>query len=262
MIKRSHQHISRVSHTVGSSLCGGVCKIAPSTTGSPSAEPLFLRAPPTRAAAEPKLSAPPNVSARSPDHTEFDEWSLYTKHISCTETYSPSRTNTWFPRGLVAETKGFEPSRRFPAYSLSRGAPSTTRPRLRRREYVSNLRITTTFLPHRLGFDGSCSGPVIIWVCASSGRAAHRSFDGKPRRKGAITILTIQTSRVAVFAHIDASEMQVCCSETDRLANFVRSLIHIQLNCTMRFGQDRVSHRRHAGQGSTVEARTVILGQA
>ncbi len=34
---------------------------------------------------------------------------------------------------LMAETKGFEPSRRFPAYSLSRGAPSTTRPRLRRR---------------------------------------------------------------------------------------------------------------------------------
>ncbi len=33
---------------------------------------------------------------------------------------------------LMAETKGFEPSRRFPAYSLSRGAPSTTRPRLRR----------------------------------------------------------------------------------------------------------------------------------
>src|SRR6056297_418762 len=36
---------------------------------------------------------------------------------------------------VVAETKGFEPSRRFPAYSLSRGAPSTTRPRLRRRSY-------------------------------------------------------------------------------------------------------------------------------
>ena len=33
----------------------------------------------------------------------------------------------------MAETKGFEPSRRFPAYSLSRGAPSTTRPRLRQR---------------------------------------------------------------------------------------------------------------------------------
>ncbi len=31
----------------------------------------------------------------------------------------------------MAETKGFEPSRRFLAYSLSRGAPSTTRPRLR-----------------------------------------------------------------------------------------------------------------------------------
>ena len=35
----------------------------------------------------------------------------------------------------MAETKGFEPSRRFLAYSLSRGAPSTTRPRLRRRVY-------------------------------------------------------------------------------------------------------------------------------
>ncbi len=32
----------------------------------------------------------------------------------------------------MAETKGFEPSRPFRAYSLSRGAPSTTRPRLRR----------------------------------------------------------------------------------------------------------------------------------
>lgn len=32
---------------------------------------------------------------------------------------------------VVAETKGFEPSRPFRAYSLSRGAPSTTRPRLR-----------------------------------------------------------------------------------------------------------------------------------
>ena len=33
----------------------------------------------------------------------------------------------------MAETKGFEPSRRFLAYSLSRGAPSTTRPHLRGR---------------------------------------------------------------------------------------------------------------------------------
>ena len=40
-----------------------------------------------------------------------------------------------FERMMVAETKGFEPSRRFPAYSLSRGAPSTTRPRLRHRTY-------------------------------------------------------------------------------------------------------------------------------
>ena len=35
----------------------------------------------------------------------------------------------------VAETKGFEPSIPFPVYSLSRGAPSTTRPRLRRPVY-------------------------------------------------------------------------------------------------------------------------------
>ncbi len=33
----------------------------------------------------------------------------------------------------MAERKGFEPSRRLPAYALSRGAPSTTRPPLRRR---------------------------------------------------------------------------------------------------------------------------------
>ena len=33
---------------------------------------------------------------------------------------------------LVAERKGFEPSRRSPAYTLSRRAPSTTRPPLRR----------------------------------------------------------------------------------------------------------------------------------
>ena len=30
----------------------------------------------------------------------------------------------------MAETVGFEPTRRFPAYTLSRRAPSTTRPRL------------------------------------------------------------------------------------------------------------------------------------
>ena len=34
---------------------------------------------------------------------------------------------------LLAEREGFEPSRRFPAYTLSRRAPSTTRPPLRRR---------------------------------------------------------------------------------------------------------------------------------
>ena len=39
----------------------------------------------------------------------------------------------------MAETKGFEPSNESPRYSLSRGAPSTTRPRLRRRVYLIYL---------------------------------------------------------------------------------------------------------------------------
>ena len=38
----------------------------------------------------------------------------------------------------MAERKGFEPSRQlYTAYSLSRGAPSTTRPPLRGREYLN-----------------------------------------------------------------------------------------------------------------------------
>ena len=36
---------------------------------------------------------------------------------------------------LKAAFKGFEPSKRFHAYSLSRGAPSTTRPPLHRKAY-------------------------------------------------------------------------------------------------------------------------------
>ena len=44
---------------------------------------------------------------------------------------APSGTSSRVCDVQVAETKGFEPSRRFPAYSLSRGAPSTTRPHLR-----------------------------------------------------------------------------------------------------------------------------------
>gem|GEM_PF-4639396 len=48
-------------------------------------------------------------------------------------------------RQVMAETKGFEPSRRFLAYSLSRGAPSTTRPRLRRCVYSHTLPIHKRF---------------------------------------------------------------------------------------------------------------------
>ena len=36
----------------------------------------------------------------------------------------------------MAERKGFEPSNESPRYSLSRGAPSTTRPQLQLRVYI------------------------------------------------------------------------------------------------------------------------------
>src|SRR5690606_11432807 len=41
-------------------------------------------------------------------------------------------------RRQVAEWKGFEPSRRFPVCTLSRGVPSTTRPPLRRPLYMAD----------------------------------------------------------------------------------------------------------------------------
>ena len=41
------------------------------------------------------------------------------------------RINTCAWMGVMAERQGFEPWRRFPAYTLSRRAPSTTRPPLR-----------------------------------------------------------------------------------------------------------------------------------
>ncbi len=46
----------------------------------------------------------------------------------------------------MAERKGFEPSRRFLAYALSRGAPSTTRPPLRRRGYGKRCRRSRRFI--------------------------------------------------------------------------------------------------------------------
>ena len=44
-----------------------------------------------------------------------------------------NRHYTRWQKGKLAEKKGFEPSIPFPVYSLSRGAPSTTRPPLRSR---------------------------------------------------------------------------------------------------------------------------------
>ena len=48
---------------------------------------------------------------------------------------APSGTSSQVCDVQVADGKGFEPSRRFPAYTLSRRAPSTTRPPVRRRVY-------------------------------------------------------------------------------------------------------------------------------
>jgi len=41
-----------------------------------------------------------------------------------------SLTSVYPDQATLAETVGFEPTRRSPAYTLSRRAPSTTRPRL------------------------------------------------------------------------------------------------------------------------------------
>ena len=46
----------------------------------------------------------------------------------------------------MAERKGFEPSRQLPAYTLSRGAPSTTRPPLRGRGYRFGTAETRGFI--------------------------------------------------------------------------------------------------------------------
>ena len=45
----------------------------------------------------------------------------------------------------MADRKGFEPSRRLPAYSLSRGAPSTTRPPVHLSGYAVWFLKTSTF---------------------------------------------------------------------------------------------------------------------
>jgi hypothetical protein len=42
----------------------------------------------------------------------------------------------------MAESEGFEPSKQFPAYSLSRGAPSATRPTLRGSDYSTTAQPT------------------------------------------------------------------------------------------------------------------------
>ena len=64
---------------------------------------------------------------------------------------SPTRVQ-WY----VAETKGFEPSRPFRVCALSRGVPSTTRPRLR--------------LPVYRGVSAGASGKVA--VCGAAEKAS------------------------------------------------------------------------------------------
>ena len=58
----------------------------------------------------------------------------------------------------MAETKGFEPSRPFRACTLSRGVPSTTRPRLRRPVYWACSAETRAFCPQLSRIDIGISG--------------------------------------------------------------------------------------------------------
>jgi hypothetical protein len=82
----------------------------------------------------------------------------------------------------MAETKGFEPSRRFPVCALSRGVPSTTRPRLRRLVYGPGHRKTRPFSPQSRttrDFDKPMGHPCLsgIWRI----RPAMRGAEGQSR---------------------------------------------------------------------------------
>jgi hypothetical protein len=90
--------------------------------------------------------------------------------------------STSFIKDLVAERKGFEPLRRLPAYTLSRRAPSTTRPSLRTGRLPDCRRRKA---PAALG--GGRGGK-------ARQRRAHYTHGG-PRRKGGGALRQVVLSR-------------------------------------------------------------------
>ena len=89
----------------------------------------------------------------------------------------------------VAEREGFEPSRRFPAYTLSRRAPSTTRPPLRcgDRNHVRRGRASPAGSPAGRAANGARRGPVRAEGLRDSRprrRRARGRCRAKPRRGG------------------------------------------------------------------------------
>ena len=67
-----------------------------------------------------------------PDPSTAKRTNIYASMVRGRGTNRPQlgQENAFFG-GEVADSEGFEPSRRFPAYTLSRRAPSTTRPTVR-----------------------------------------------------------------------------------------------------------------------------------
>ena len=77
-------------------------------------------------------------------------------------------------QSLMAETKGFEPSIPFPVYSLSRGAPSTTRPRLRGPVYWAKSEDTRAKSQEIQIFLEGEAVPVSRWITPQSNWSPSR----------------------------------------------------------------------------------------
>ena len=88
---------------------------------------------------------------------------------------------------IMAERKGFEPSIPFPVYSLSRGAPSTTRPPLQPcgadREKPDANQLLSAARPNFPGFSSHCAG---ARYAVGARRAFRASLISAVGRDGAI----------------------------------------------------------------------------
>lgn len=99
--------------------------------------------------------------------------------------------------GKLAETKGFEPSRRFPVCTLSRGVPSTTRPPLRLLVYAASESRTRAFSVRQVATGKWCFSrpvsrgggcPARGLRCAERGPAVPNGGEGPdlPRGRGLV----------------------------------------------------------------------------